>query len=109
MNYNKKRYLLFSKDDGRSDSEKPCAFFASPAGCKNGNNCKFLHGVKQNIVPLDNNFNQSLNTSNTLSLSYNSNDNTSSIDNSNNTNKRVKSKDKKIEIQIINMIIKQHY
>ena len=95
MNDNKKRYVLFSKDDGRSDSEKPCAFFASPAGCKNGNNCKFLHGIKQNIVPSDNNFNQSLNTSNTLSLSYNSNDNSSVIDNSNNTNKRIKSKDKK--------------
>lgn len=94
MNDNKKRYVLFSKDDGRSDAEKPCAFFASPAGCKNGNNCKFLHGAKQNIVSLDN-LNQSLNNSNTLSLSYNSNDNTSSIDNSNNTNKRIKSKDKK--------------
>ena len=102
MNDNKKRYVLFSKDDGRSDAEKPCAFFASPAGCKNGSNCKFLHGVKQNI-----NFHQSLNTSNSnvnnnLSSSYNindrSNDNASiAIDNSNNTNVKIKSKDKKIK------------
>lgn len=102
MNDNKKRYVLFSKDDGRSDAEKPCAFFASPAGCKNGSNCKFLHSVKQNI-----NFHQSLNTSNNnvnnnLSSSYNvidrSNDNTTiAIDNSNNTNIKIKSKDKKIK------------
>lgn len=44
---NKKRYILFSKEDGRPDSEKPCAFFASPAGCRNGAKCKFLHGVPE--------------------------------------------------------------
>lgn len=100
MNDNKKRYVLFSKDDGRSDAEKPCAFFASPAGCKNGSNCKFLHGVKQNL-----NFHQSLNNNNVnnnLSSNYNmidrSNDNASiAIDNSNNTNVKMKSKDKKIK------------
>jgi len=92
MNDNKKRYVLFSKDDGRSDAEKPCAFFASPAGCKNGSNCKFLHGVKQNN-----------NVNNNLSSSYNiidrSNDNASiAIDNNNNnTNVKMKSKDKKIK------------
>ena len=44
---NKKRYILFSKEDGRPDSEKPCAFFASAAGCRNGAKCKFLHGVPE--------------------------------------------------------------
>jgi hypothetical protein len=41
----KKRYILFSKEDGRPDSEKPCAFFASAAGCRNGAKCKFMHGA----------------------------------------------------------------
>jgi hypothetical protein len=40
----KKRYILFSKEDGRPDSEKPCAFFSSAAGCRNGAKCKFMHG-----------------------------------------------------------------
>jgi hypothetical protein len=40
----KRKYLLFKKDDGRPDSLKPCAFFVSEAGCKNGSNCRFLHG-----------------------------------------------------------------
>ncbi|KAI2513004.1 exonuclease [Fragilaria crotonensis] len=36
-----KRYKLFkADDDGRP---APCAFFASPEGCKNGTNCKFVH------------------------------------------------------------------
>mmetsp|Transcript_17176 Transcript_17176/g.39673 ORF Transcript_17176/g.39673 Transcript_17176/m.39673 type:complete len:553 (+) Transcript_17176:154-1812(+) len=35
-----KKYKLFSANNG----EKPkCAFYASPAGCRNGDNCKFLH------------------------------------------------------------------
>lgn len=42
----KKRYILFSKDDGRPDSEKPCAFFISAAGCKNGSKCRFMHESK---------------------------------------------------------------
>jgi hypothetical protein len=41
----KRKYLLFKKDDGRPDGLKPCAFFASEAGCKNGSNCRFLHGA----------------------------------------------------------------
>lgn len=41
----KRKYLLYSKDDGRPDSEKPCAFFNSPEGCRNGAKCKFLHGT----------------------------------------------------------------
>lgn len=39
----KRKYVLFKKDDGRADAQKPCAFFASAAGCKNGSNCKFFH------------------------------------------------------------------
>lgn len=39
----KRKYLLFKKDDGRPDHLKPCAFFASDAGCKNGSKCKFSH------------------------------------------------------------------
>jgi RNA exonuclease 1 len=36
-----KRYKLFkADDDGRP---APCAFYASPEGCKNGSNCKFVH------------------------------------------------------------------
>ncbi|KAJ1431632.1 hypothetical protein B484DRAFT_360816 [Ochromonadaceae sp. CCMP2298] len=39
----KKRYVLYSKEDGRPDAEKPCAFFASAAGCRNAANCRFSH------------------------------------------------------------------
>jgi RNA exonuclease 1 len=38
-----KKYKLFSasgKEDGKS---APCAFFASPEGCKSGDKCRFLH------------------------------------------------------------------
>jgi hypothetical protein len=42
----KRKYLLFKKDDGRPDHLKPCAFFNSPAGCKNGSKCRFLHGAE---------------------------------------------------------------
>lgn len=49
-NQNKRKYLLFSKDDGRPDAAKPCAFFISPAGCRNGANCRFSHGSTE--VPL---------------------------------------------------------
>lgn len=41
---NKRKYVLFSKEDGRPDHIKPCAFFSSTAGCRNGNQCKFMHG-----------------------------------------------------------------
>lgn len=47
----KKRYILFSKEDGRPDSEKPCAFFSSAAGCRNGDKCKFMHGTFQAAQP----------------------------------------------------------
>jgi hypothetical protein len=43
----KRKYLLFSKDDGRPDALKPCAFFLSAAGCKNGSKCKFSHGEEK--------------------------------------------------------------
>jgi hypothetical protein len=39
----KRKYLLFKADDGRPDHLKPCAFFFSPAGCRNGQTCKFSH------------------------------------------------------------------
>jgi hypothetical protein len=40
----KRKYLLFTKSDGRPDAQKPCAFFISAAGCRNGANCQFSHG-----------------------------------------------------------------
>ena len=49
----KKRYVLFSKEDGRPDSEKPCAFFASAQGCRNGAKCKFLHGAAPVVSSTD--------------------------------------------------------
>jgi RNA exonuclease 1 len=36
-----KKYKLFSTANGEKAT---CAFFASPAGCRNGTNCKFSHG-----------------------------------------------------------------
>ena len=41
----KRKYVLFNKNDGRPDSVKPCAFFLSSAGCRNGANCAFSHDV----------------------------------------------------------------
>ena len=38
----KKKYTLY-KADGDEDGPAPCAFFLSPAGCRNGDNCKFAH------------------------------------------------------------------
>mmetsp|Transcript_16280 Transcript_16280/g.35412 ORF Transcript_16280/g.35412 Transcript_16280/m.35412 type:complete len:642 (+) Transcript_16280:256-2181(+) len=38
-----KKYTLYSAT-GNDDGPKPCAFFASPAGCRNGDKCKFYHG-----------------------------------------------------------------
>ena len=43
----KRKYLLFKKDSN-DDAVKPCAFFASPAGCRNGNACAFSHGSVNN-------------------------------------------------------------
>jgi hypothetical protein len=40
----KRKYLLFNKSDDRPNSEKPCAFFITPEGCRNGANCMFSHG-----------------------------------------------------------------
>jgi hypothetical protein len=40
----KRKYLLFTKSDGRTDAQKPCAFFISEAGCRNGAQCQFSHG-----------------------------------------------------------------
>ena len=40
----KRKYLLFTKSDGRADAQKPCAFFVSSAGCRNGAGCQFSHG-----------------------------------------------------------------
>ena len=40
----KRKYLLFTKADGRADAQKPCAFFISAAGCRNGAGCQFSHG-----------------------------------------------------------------
>ncbi|RYG64195.1 hypothetical protein EON64_14455 [archaeon] len=39
----KRKYLLFNADDGRPPHMKPCAFFHSAEGCKNGAGCKFSH------------------------------------------------------------------
>lgn len=46
----KRKYLLFTKDDDRPASQKPCAFFATPEGCRNGKSCVFLHGAPVVIV-----------------------------------------------------------
>lgn len=48
----KRKYLLFSKDDGRPDHLKPCAFFVSEAGCRNGSKCKFSHGPAAEPAPV---------------------------------------------------------
>ena len=38
-----KKYTLHSAS-GSDGGPKPCAFFASPDGCRNGDKCKFYHG-----------------------------------------------------------------
>lgn len=45
----KRKYVLFKADDGRPDHMKPCAFFASADGCKNGANCRFMHGTPKEV------------------------------------------------------------
>ena len=41
----KRKYKLFSATDDRPNSEKPCAFFFSEAGCRNGEKCSFSHSA----------------------------------------------------------------
>eukprot|EP00968_Pinguiococcus_pyrenoidosus_P018909 scaffold1958_cov253-Pinguiococcus_pyrenoidosus.AAC.12 len=38
------KYLLF-KAEGADSGSRPCAFFNSEAGCRNGANCSFSHGA----------------------------------------------------------------
>ena len=50
-----KKYKLFAANDGE---KAPCAFFASPNGCRMGDKCKFEHvlpgaQIKQAATPLD--------------------------------------------------------
>ena len=42
-----KKYKLF-KADGSNGDRPPCAFFFSPEGCRNGDNCKFSHKLPSN-------------------------------------------------------------
>jgi hypothetical protein len=44
----KRKYLLFNKSDERPNSEKPCAFFITPEGCRNGSKCQFSHNTAGN-------------------------------------------------------------
>ena len=46
MSRSKTKYTLY-KNDG--DGPKPCAFFLSAEGCKNGDNCRFLHKTQAEI------------------------------------------------------------
>lgn len=39
----KKKYTLYSASDDRPNSVKPCAFFFSESGCRNGETCQFSH------------------------------------------------------------------
>ena len=43
MKGSKKKYTLYSANDNRPNSAKPCAFFFSDAGCRNGDGCAFSH------------------------------------------------------------------
>lgn len=45
----KRKYLLFSKDDGRPDAMKPCAFFVSAEGCRSGAKCRFSHTSEKSV------------------------------------------------------------
>lgn len=44
-----KKYKLFAAS-GENGSAGPCAFFASEAGCRNGNKCKFLHVLPDSAI-----------------------------------------------------------
>jgi hypothetical protein len=43
-----KKYKLHSTDNVTGDKPAACAFFLSDAGCRNGENCKFLHSTSNN-------------------------------------------------------------
>jgi hypothetical protein len=47
MEVKKRKYLLLSSS---TDEKKPCAFFISDAGCRNGAACPFLHGSQAPAV-----------------------------------------------------------
>ena len=47
MEVKKRKYLLLSSS---TDEKKPCAFFISDAGCRNGAACPFLHGSQSPAV-----------------------------------------------------------
>ena len=47
MEVKKRKYLLLSSS---TDEKKPCAFFISDAGCRNGAACPFLHGTQAPAV-----------------------------------------------------------
>jgi len=44
-----KKYKLYSPAEG---GKLPCAFYASPEGCRNGENCKFAHEKMEAVVPI---------------------------------------------------------
>ena len=48
----KAKYILFKGEKG-DNSSKPCAFYSLPEGCKNGNNCMFLHGTTNKTTSSD--------------------------------------------------------
>lgn len=47
----KRKYILFNSEDGRT-GPKPCAFFESAAGCRNGDKCKFSHGGAPSAISM---------------------------------------------------------
>jgi DNA polymerase III epsilon subunit-like protein len=49
----KKKYTLYNSNDNRPNSEKPCAFFFSDAGCRNGEKCAFSHTASDNVSVSD--------------------------------------------------------
>ena len=50
MEGKKRKYKLFSSTDDRPSHLKPCAFFFSDVGCRNGANCIFSHN-KDSLLP----------------------------------------------------------
>mmetsp|Transcript_46833 Transcript_46833/g.114208 ORF Transcript_46833/g.114208 Transcript_46833/m.114208 type:complete len:640 (-) Transcript_46833:123-2042(-) len=54
-----KKYKLFSAETAGAAGAKPvCAFFKSPAGCRNGDNCKFSHELTSSSPSNGNNKNE---------------------------------------------------
>ncbi len=49
MTSKQKKYTLF-KSEAADGSVPPCAFFLSPAGCRNGDKCKFAHVPPSSIA-----------------------------------------------------------